>query len=79
MTWHGEPGSCQVLLGVRLHLPVVAPQVQQVCDGKDSDDCKLQGGDDLELAELVRLGRNLCPKGHHCHKALHQKIGVVRT
>ena len=42
MARYGEPGSFQVLLGVWLYLPIVAPQVEQVRDGKDSDDCELQ-------------------------------------
>ena len=74
MARNREPGSCQILLGVRLHLPEVTPQVQQVGDGKGSDDRELQRGDDLELAELVGLGRYARPECHHCDKALQQDV-----
>ncbi len=60
----------QVKLSVWLRLMVVAPDLVPICHCEGADGGQLDACDDLELAELVELGRHIRPESHHGHHAL---------
>ena len=49
---------------------VVAPDLVPIRHRKGTDGGQLDACDDLELAQLVELGRHIWPEGHHGHHAL---------